>query len=153
MATVGTFSHGEIAPGNKLFSSFKTLVESAFYGNNVEKITDLAAAYELARKAPGAAITDMPVKHTAELGLPQDAKVIVFNDGKVTGRTAAARRVIGQPGIDKTLYEGVLRDALFQGTHKKFYAGEVVVGLDKDFMVNAHLLLPENYETNFYSNL
>ena len=85
MATVGTFSHGEIAPGNKLFSSFKTLVESAFYGNNVEKITDLAAAYELARKAPGAAITDMPVKHTAELGLPEDAKVIVFNDGKVTG--------------------------------------------------------------------
>lgn len=153
MATVGTFSHGEIAPGNKLFSSFKTLVESAFYGNNVEKITDLAAAYELARKAPGAAITDMPVKHTAELGLPEDAKVIVFNDGKVTGRTAAARRVIGQPGIDKTLYEGVLRDALFQGTHKKFYAGEVVVGLDKDFMVKAHLLLPENYETNFYSYL
>ncbi|WP_281738607.1 phosphoenolpyruvate carboxykinase (ATP) [Enterococcus dispar] len=153
MASVGTFSHEEITIENKAFSSFKTIVESAFYGNNVEVISDLASAYDLARKAPGAVVTDMPVSHATNLGLPEDAKVIVFNDGNVTGRTASARRVIGQPGIDKTLYEGVLRDALAQGTHKKFYAGEVVVGLDKDFMVKAHLILPENYETNFYSYL
>lgn len=153
MASVGTFSHEEITLENKSFSSFKTIVESAFYGNNVEFINDLPSAYELAKQAPGAVLTDMPVSHAVELGLPKDAKVIVFNDGKITGRTASARRVIGQPGIDKTLYEGVLRDALFQGTHKEFYAGEVVVGLDKDFMVKAHLLLPKNYETNFYSYL
>ena len=153
MATVGTYSHGAITPDNKLFSSFKTLVESAFYGNNVERVADLAQAYELAKAAPGAVITDMPVIHTEELGLPKDTKVIVFNDGKVTGRTAAARRVVGQPGIDKALYEGILRDALHQSTHKKFYCGEVVAGLDKDFMVKAHLLLPVNYETNFYSYL
>lgn len=153
MATVGTFSHGDITPDNKLFSSFKTLVESAFYGNNVELVADLKTAYELAKTTPGAVVTDMPVAHTEDLALPADAKVIVFNDGKVTGRTAAARRVIGQPGIEKTLYEGVLRDALLQGTHKKFYRGEVVVGLDRDFMVKAHVLLPEHYETNFYSYL
>lgn len=153
MATVGTYSHGAITPDNKLFSSFKTLVESAFYGNNVERVADLAQAYELAKAVPGAVITDMPVIHTEELGLPEDTKVIVFNDGKVTGRTAAARRVVGQPGIDKALYEGILRDALHKSTHKKFYCGEVVVGLDKDFMVKAHLLLPVNYETNFYSYL
>lgn len=153
MATVGKFSRGDISPDNPLFSSFKTLIESAFYGNNVEKVTDLAAAYELAKKAPGAVITDMPVAHTEDLGLPSDAKVIVFNDGRVTGRTAAARRIIGQPGIDKVLYEGILRDALHQGTTKKFYQGDVVVGLNEEFMVKAHLLLPEKYETNFYSYL
>ncbi|WP_430609252.1 phosphoenolpyruvate carboxykinase (ATP) [Enterococcus sp. DIV0876] len=153
MATIGVFSHKDITSKNNFFSSFKVLIESAFYGNNVTWIKDLDAAYHLAKDAPGAVVTDMPVTHTEELGLPHDAKVIVFNDGKVVGRTAAARRIIGQPGIDKGMYEAVLRDALFQGTRKKFYSVEVVVGLDNEFMVKSHLLLPENYETNLYSYL
>lgn len=153
MATVGTYSHQAINPDNHLFSSFKTMVESVFYGNNVTLVKDLATAYDLAKNVPGAVITDMPVIHTKELGLPQDAKVIVFNDGKITGRTAAARRVIGQPGIDRTFYEGVLRQALYDGQHHNFYRGEVLVGLDPEFMVKGHLLLPEGYETNFYSYL
>lgn len=153
MASIGTYSHEEITVANKAFSSFKTMIESAFYGNNVERIDDLVSAYQLAKQAPGAVLTDMPVSHTVDLGLPEDAKVIVFNDGKVTGRTASARRVIGQPGINKNLYEGILRDALFQGARKKFYSGNVIVGLEKDFMLNAHLLLSEKYETNLYSYL
>lgn len=153
MATIRAFSHKEITPQNTHLSSFKVLIESAFYGNNVTWIHDLATAYRLAKESSGAILTDMPVTHTKELGLPEDAKVIVFNDGKVVGRTAAARRIIRHPGIDRKLYEGILRDALFQGTRKKFYGGEVVVGLDEAFMVKAHLLLPEYYETNFYSYL
>lgn len=153
MATVGKFTHKEISPENPLFSSFKTMVETVFYGNNVEKVSDLATAYELAKNAPGAVLTDMPVAHTEDLGLPADAKVIVYNDGKITGRTAAARRIIGQPGIDKTHYEAILREAVHAGVTKKFYLGEVVVGLNEEFMVKAHLMLPEKYETNFYSYL
>lgn len=153
MATIGTYSHQDISPDNSLFSSFKTMVESVFYGNNVTPVLDLTTAYNLAKEAPGAVITDMPVIHTKELGLPDDAKVLVFNDGKVTGRTAAARRVIGQPGIDRTLFEGILRQALYTGRSQKFYRGEVVVGLDSEFMVKGHLLLPTGYETNFYSYL
>lgn len=153
MATVGTYSHQDINPDNHLFSSFKTMVESVFYGNNVTSIKDLATAYDLAKDVPGAVVTDMPVWHTEDLGLPKDAKVIVFNDGKVTGRTAAARRVIGQPGIDRTYYEGILRQALYEGQYQQFYRGEVLVGLDPEFMVKGHLLLPAGYETNFYSYL
>ena len=153
MVTIRAFSHKEITPKNTHLSSFKVLIESAFYGNNVTWIDDLATAYHLAKESSGAILTDMPVIHTKELGLPEDAKVIVFNDGKVVGRTAAARRIIGHPGIQRELYEDILRDALYQGTRKQFYGGEVVVGLDEAFMVKAHLLLPEHYETNFYSYL
>ncbi len=153
MATIGTYSRQDITPENQLFSSFKTMVESVFYGNNVTPVLDLATAYELAKNAPGAVLTDMPIIHTKELGLSEDAKLIVFNDGKVTGRTAAARRVIGQPGIDRPLFEGILRQALYTGRKQKFYRGEVVVGLDSEFMVKGHLLLPMGYETNFYSYL
>lgn len=153
MTTIRAFSHKEITPQNTHLSSFKVLIESAFYGNNVTWIDDLATAYHLAKESSGAILTDMPVTHTKELGLPEDAKVIVFNDGKVVGRTASARRIIGHPGIQRELYEDILRDALYQGTRKQFYGGEVVVGLDEAFMVKAHLLIPEHYETNFYSYL
>lgn len=90
MATIRAFSHKEITPQNTHLSSFKVLIESAFYGNNVTWIDDLATAYHLAKESSGAILTDMPVTNTEELGLPEDAKVIVFNDGKVVGRTAAA---------------------------------------------------------------
>lgn len=153
MATVGKYSRADITIDNPLFSSVKTMVESVFYGNNVEKVTDLATAYKLACEAPGAVITDMPVKHTEELGLPADAKVLVFNDGKIVGRTAAARRILGQPGVNATELQAILREAVYQSGHKKYYTGDVVVGLDPDFMVKAHLLLPVGYEMNFYSYL
>ncbi|MGX7163791.1 phosphoenolpyruvate carboxykinase (ATP) [Enterococcus massiliensis] len=153
MATVKTFSRPSISPENPLFSSFKTMIESAFYGNNVQTISELQEAYQLASQAPGTVVTDMPVLHTKELGLPTDAKVLVANDGKIVGRTAAARRIIGQPGIDATYYQGILREALYQGTHRKFYASNVVVGLDPEFMVQSHLMVPEGFEMNFYSYL
>ncbi len=36
-----------------------------------------------------------------EFGLERDAKVLLFNDGAVTGRYAAARRIKGEPGVDE----------------------------------------------------
>ncbi|KRM54650.1 phosphoenolpyruvate carboxykinase (ATP) [Lacticaseibacillus sharpeae] len=153
MATNREFARTNIGPNNPLFSNFKVMVESAFYGNNVERVTDLATAYANARRAPGVVTTDMPIAHTDELGLPADAKVLVSNDGRVVGRTAAARRIIGQPGIDAKYYADILREAVFAGTRRQFFTGDVVVGLDKEFSVRAHLLLNKDYAANFYSYL
>lgn len=153
MATTREFARTAIGPSNRLFSNFKVMVESAFYGNNVEHIGDLTTAYHLAQQAPGVVTTDMPVAHTAELGLPADAKVLVANDGKVVGRTAAARRIIGQPGIDAKYYGDLLREAMFIGTRRQFYTGDVVVGLDREFSVQAHLMLNQDYAANFYTYL
>jgi len=153
MATIRNFARAEIGPNSQHFSNFKTMVESTFYGNNVTHVDDLKTAYANATKTPGAVVTDMPVEHTAELGLPSDAKVIVMNDGRIVGRTAAARRIIGQPGIDAKEYADVLREAIFEGTRRQFYTGDVFVGLDKEFMVRAHLCLNKDYASNFYSYL
>ncbi len=153
MATTQKFARTAISPDNRLFSDFKVLVESAFYGNNVTRISDLATAYANARRAPGVVTTDMPIAHTDELGLPADAKVLVANDGRVVGRTAAARRIIGQPGIDAKLYASILREAVFAGTRRQFYTGDVIVGLDKEFSVRAHLMLNQDYAANFYAYL
>lgn len=153
MATTREFARTAIGPNNRLFSNFKVMVESAFYGNNVVRVPDLATAYANAQAAPGVVTTDMPVAHTDELGLPADAKVLVANDGRVVGRTAAARRIIGQPGIDRKYYADILREAVFTGTRRQFYTGDVVVGLDKEFSVRAHLMLNQDYAANFYSYL
>ena len=49
---------------------------------------------------PGTIVTDMPVYRGEEFGLEKDAKVLLFNDGSITGRYAAARRVAGEPGVN-----------------------------------------------------
>ena len=42
----------------------------------------------------------MPVYNAEEIGLDKEAKVLLFNDGSITGRYAAARRIQGEPGVD-----------------------------------------------------
>lgn len=151
MTTVGQFSRSELKKSNTLLSPIKVTVESAFYGNNVREIPDLTTAYNLAKEAKNTIVTDLPVAHTKELGLPDDAKVLVSNDGKIFGRTAKARRIIGEPGVDENYYAGILREAIFNGQDKTFYKGTTIVGLSEDFSVKAHLCLAEGYENNFYS--
>lgn len=153
MTTIKTFERDQVEEKNPLLSSFKAMIETAFYGNNVRQVSDLTEAYQLACQAPGAIVTDLPVKHTAELGLPESAKQLVFNDGKIVGRTAAARVVIGDPGVDAAYYEGVVREAIFETSRKKFIKGDVFVGLDEHFMVNSHLMIVAGFEVNFYSYL
>ncbi|URZ88348.1 phosphoenolpyruvate carboxykinase (ATP) [Floricoccus penangensis] len=153
MSTVETFKRDQVNSENKLLSSFKAIIETAFYGNNVEKIENLSQAYEIAKNVPGTIVTDMPISHNEDLGLPEDASILVFNDGKVVGRTAAARVIIGQPGVDEDYYQGILREAIFTGNDQEFLEGNVVVGLDGDFMAHAHLMVPKQYANNLYSYL
>ncbi len=152
MSTRERFEMTEINGRNRLFSTTKTIIETAFYGNNVQAVTDLKMAYELAKKSPKTIVTDQPIKHTSELGLPKDAVMLVDNHGRVVGRTAA-RRILGRPGVDNAELEAVLREAVYQGEARQFYQAQAIVGLDEEFMLKAHLMVPQGYELNLLSYL
>lgn len=100
MSTKAYYPISEIGAGKPGFSKTRSIIEAAFYGNNVVKVNTLREAYELAKNSPGTVVTDMPVYRAEEQGLDKDAKVLLFNDGAVTGRYAAARRIKGEPGVD-----------------------------------------------------
>lgn len=153
MSTRERFETTEINGCNRLFSTTKTIIETAFYGNNVQAVTDLKMAYELAKKSPKTIVTDQPIKHASELGLPKDAVMLVDNHGRVVGRTAAARRILGRPGVDNAELEAVLREAVYQGEARQFYQAQAIVGLDEEFMLKAHLMVPQGYELNLLSYL
>ncbi|MGO3780469.1 MAG: phosphoenolpyruvate carboxykinase (ATP) [Enterococcus viikkiensis] len=153
MSSIEHFSHEDITKKNCLFSTIRSVIETAFYGNNVTQIRHLTDAYTLAKNSPGTITTDLSVAHSDNLQLPTDAKVLVTNDGTIVGRTAAARRIVGQEGIDANFYSELLREAVFQSRDKQFYSGAVLVGLDEEFTVKAHLMLPSDYSPNLYSYL
>lgn len=148
MSTVQTYSDDELRKANPLFSRTRATIESAFYGNNVHEITSVAEAYYLAKAQSGVVETDLPILHTKELGLPEGAKQLVFNHGKILGRTASARHFVDNPNEDPEALDANLRDDLFKGANEKFLKATVLVGLDPSFTVKAHIMMPENYAIN-----
>lgn len=151
MATRANYKRSEIGPSKVGFSKTRSIIETAFYGNNVEKITTLKEAYKLAKNSPGTIVTDMPVYKAEEIGLDKDAKVLLFNDGAITGRYAPARRITGEPGVECDKLDKLVMDAIYDTRWKKMYHAEVFIGLDPEFMVKAHLLIPEGEENLMYS--
>lgn len=139
MATVGYFKKEQV-------SRIRTTIESAFYGNNVELVKTPAEMYKLAKNSPGTIVTDMPVYRPEEVGLPADARVLLFNDGNVVGRCAAARRIAGSADVNVEEYAGKIREAIYDTRYKKLYHCQAYAGLHEDFMVKLHLLIPENHE-------
>ncbi len=71
MATIGALNQSQIRPDSLLLSSSKTTIETAFYGNNVTKITSLIQAYQLACQSPGTVITDLEVFFLKKLAWKQ----------------------------------------------------------------------------------
>ena len=151
MSTKAYYPISEIGAGKVGFSKTRSIIEAAFYGNNVVKVNTLKEAYELAKNSPGTVVTDMPIKDGETFGLEKDAKVLLFNDGAVTGRYAAARRIKGEPGVDDTKLDKVVMDAVYEARWKTMYHAECFIGLDPEFMVKAHLLLPEGEENILYN--
>lgn len=150
MATKSNLHRDEIGTATpNLYNKVRTTIESAYYRNNVTKVTSLAQAYELAKHAAGTIISDLPIYNAKELGLPEEAKVLLFNDGIITGRQAKARKLINKENFTK--YTNVLRDVVFNSRKKNMFHAIVYVGLHEDFMVRAHLLIPEGYENTLYS--
>ena len=151
MSTRRQFETDTIRKENKLLSPLKSLVETAFYKNNVTKVNSLEEAYNYACKTPTAVVLDQKVKHAEELGLPKDAKILVENGNSVVGRTARARKIYGKdPEEDEKLLK-VAMDAIYEANNYSFLEGEAIVGLDEEFMVRAHLLVPEAEANNLYS--
>ena len=146
----------ELFTGPESFSRIKsqarTTIESAFFGNNVVPVSNLKEAYELARVSPGTVeLTGMPVYRPEGQGLPPRSNVLLMNDGAVVGRCAAARRIVGEPGVNMGDYAAVLREAVYNSRFRTFYSAEAYIGLEGDFMVKAHLLAPKNHENLVYN--
>ncbi|MFR5268579.1 phosphoenolpyruvate carboxykinase (ATP) [Veillonella atypica] len=150
MATRRNWNQSEIKT-NPLFSKLRSTIETAFYGNNVKPVTSVAEAYTLAMQEPGVILLDMPVFKPEEQGLPADAKILVTNDGKTTGRYAKARRIIGDEGIDEVELAGIARDAVYDSRNKEWISTQVVVGLDQKFTARAHLMIPKDHASIMYS--
>ena len=151
MSTKAMYKIDEIGKGKVGFSTTRSIIEGAFYGNNVVKVNTLKEAYNLAKNSPGTIVTDMPIYRGEEFGLDSDAKVLLFNDGAVTGRYAAARRIKGEPGVDEKKLDKVVMDAIYKTRWKKMYHATCYVGLDPEFMAKAHLLIPEGEENLLYN--
>ncbi len=150
MATIGHYEPGNFKKVNP--TPVRTTVESLFYGNNVKKVPDLKVAYELAKASPGTVeLTGMPVWLPEEQGLPAGANVLLFNDGAFYGRTAAARRIIGYPDVSVDEMATLVREAVYGMRFRTLYTADAYIGLEEDFMVAAHLLVPQGFENNLYS--
>ena len=150
MATIGAYPGREMF--SKIMSQMRTTVETAFYGNNVKPVKTVAEAYHLAMAAPGTVVLDgMPVYQPETLGLPSDAKVLLMNDGLVSGRAAAARRILGMPGVDRADLFSKVVEAIYQTRNRKMITTQALVGLEEDFMLRARLVIPEDHANILYS--
>lgn len=130
----------------------RTTIESAFYGNNVVRVPDLKTAYDLAKKSLGAVeLTAMPIYRAEDLGFAEGSNALLFNDGAVVGRCAAARRIVGHPGVNVADLATILREAVYNARSRTLYHAEAIIGLDEDFMVKANLLIPKGFENNLLS--
>ncbi len=57
----------------------------------------------------------------------------------------------GSPGVDTNDLDLKLMDAIYDTRWTTMYHAEVYIGLDPEFMVKAHLLIPEGEENILYS--
>jgi len=136
----------------KIMSPARATLTAPFFGNNVEHVKTVSEAYKLAKNSCGTIeLTGMPVYQPEKLGLPQGANQLLFNDGTVVGRCSAARKIVGEPGCDLGYLMPIIREAVYGTRDKLMYRTEVVVGLEEDFMIKAHLLIPEGFENVMYS--
>ena len=150
MSTVEHFTNSEEL--KKIMSAARATITAPFFGNNVEEVKSVAEAYKLAKDSSGTVeLTGMPVYEPEKLGLPKGANQLLFNDGTVVGRCAAARKIVGEPGCDMAYLLPIIREAVYASRDKLMYKTEAVVGLDNDFMIKAHLLIPAGFENVMYS--
>lgn len=151
MSTRERYQQSELVKANSKFSRVRATIESAFYGNNVHEVKSVAEAYELAKRQPGVIETDLPILHTSDFGLPVGAKQLVYNHGKILGRTASARHFVDDPEEDAAALTNSLYEDIYAGHEQKYLKTTVLVGLDASFSLKAHLMLPEDQAFNLLS--
>ncbi len=150
MSTVEFFTDSKEL--KSIFSNVRATITAPFFGNNVKEIKNVSQAYLLAKNSPGTVeLTGMPVFKPEKIGLPKGANQLLFNDGSVVGRCAAARKIVGEPDCDVSYLLPIIREAVYQTRDKLMYKTQTVVGLEEDFMIKAHLLIPQGFENVMYS--
>ena len=150
MSTIEFFTNSEEL--KSITSAVRATITAPFFGNNVEIVKEVTQTYNLAKNSSGTVeLTGMPVFKPKKIGLPKGANQLLFNDGTVVGRCAAARKIVGEPNCDVAELLPIIREAVYQTRDKLMYNSEVVVGLEKDFMIKAHLLIPKGFENVMYS--
>ncbi len=129
-------------------SPWRATIETATLSNSISKAS-MAKLYELSTKQPNVVVTSHPIYNPKKYGLPDNAKVLVSNDGQIVGRTAKARRLaIYMTQKEKDHYLGILREAVYNFNYKQCLHLEGVVGLHSTFMIKAHLFSPINDAKN-----
>ena len=150
MSTVEYFTNSEEL--KQLMSAARATITAPFFGNNVEEVKTVSEAYKLAKDSSGTIeLTGMPVYEPEKVGLPKGANQLLFNDGTVVGRCAAARKIVGEPNCDLAYLLPIIREAIYGTRDKLMYKTEAVVGLEEDFMIKAHLMIPAGFENIMYS--
>lgn len=150
MSTIEFYENPESL--KSIISAARATITAPFFGNNVEEVKSVSEAYKLAKDSPGTIeLTGMPVYEPEKIGLPKGANQLLFNDGTVVGRCAAARKIVGEPNCDLKVLLPILREAIYSSRNRLMYRTEAVIGLENDFMIKAHLLIPEGFENIMYS--
>ena len=150
MATQSQFKNDQIGRVTPYaFHPFRTTIETFMHQNNVLEVTTLDECYRLAAKEPGTIMLDQTIVGAQALGLEEGTRVLVFNDNAITGRQASARTLIND--ATRESHSATLRDRLFKARNRTFYKASAYVGLHENFMVKAHLVVPEGYANTLYS--
>lgn len=151
MATISNYTNEKILQENQDFSRLRSIIETSFYGNNVIKVNSLKEAYNLAIEAPGTIITDQKIKDAEKYGLSEDSKLLLFNDGRILERKGNLRREYNDEKLSKEEYEAEVRELIFQERFNTYYHASVYIGTHREFMVKAHLLIPQGWEGILYN--
>ncbi|MBU0680820.1 MAG: phosphoenolpyruvate carboxykinase (ATP) [Proteobacteria bacterium] len=123
-------------------SPWRAIIETGLHANSVHK-TSMTELYNLARRQPEVVATSHPMYNPGRFGLPEDAVVLVSNDGSVVGRTARARLLVRTFAKNQSdTIQALLREAVYQFNKRPALHLEGVIGLHADFMIKAHLLSP-----------
>lgn len=151
MSTVSNFSIEILSRDTRGLSRFRSIIETAFYANNVTKVNSLEEAYYLALKSPGTIVTDHKIKDPEKSGLPKDSNVLLFNDGEILERKGNLRRDYSDEKSSQEEYEKEVRELLFQERFRNWYHGSAYIGMHRDFMVKANILVPQGWEGLLYN--
>ena len=98
MSTKAYYPISEIGKGKVGFSKTRSIIEGAFYGNNVVKVNTLREAYELAKNSPGTIVTICRYRGE-EFGSGQGRQRFCYSTTEPSPAVyATARRIAGEAG-------------------------------------------------------
>lgn len=121
MSTKAYYPISEIGKGKVGFSKTRSIIEGAFYGNNVVKVNTLREAYELAKNSPGTIVTRYARLQRRGIWSGQGREGSVIQRRSHHRRYATARRIAGEPGVDCEALDKVAMDAIYESRWKTMY--------------------------------